>query len=341
MILVTGGTGLIGSHLLLALLRKGEKIRATYRSKYSVDKVKKLFKLEGASTIALFDQIEWVEADLLDLPALTQAFKGVQKVYHAAALVSFDKRDARALMNINVTGTQNVVNLCLQNSIQKMAYVSSVASLGQYADGKCTDEEALWQYQKNISNYSVSKYYAENEVWRASAEGLNVVIVNPVTVIGYSDWNNSSSMIIKKVSEGLPYYPEGTNGYVGVKDVVKALVLLMDGDTQSERFLLVAENLSFKDLFDQLAKALEAKTPTWKISKGMAKIAMFFDQLKALLSNGKPALTSDSIEAVYAQRCFSATKIETILGFKFEPIKAVIADQVPLYLKAPPNVRKS
>jgi len=334
MILVTGGTGLIGSHLLLALLKQKQKVRAIYRNATSCMKVNTLFQLMEADD--LFPQIEWVEADLLDLTALSKAFEGITKVYHSAALVSFEQKDAKALMDINVTGTQNVVNLALEIGVEKFAYVSSVAALGQYAEGKCTDENALWQYQKNISNYSVSKYYAENEVWRAAAEGLKVVIVNPVTVIGYSDWNNSSSMIIKKVAEGLPYYPDGTNGYVGVKDVVKALLLLMNSEIVGEGYLLVAENMSFKSLFDQLAYALGVNPPRWAISKRMAKIAKLFDQLKALLTASKPALTRESIEAVYAERCFSSEKIENELNFSFESIKSVIEDQLPLYVKAPP-----
>lgn len=333
MILVTGGTGLIGSHLMLSLLKNGEKLRATFRSSHSIEKVKKLFELEVDNAQELVESIEWIEADLLDLAALENAFNGVEKVYHAAALVSFDQKDAKSLMDINVTGTQNVVNLCLEYNVEKLAYVSSVAALGQYSDGKCTDEEALWQYQKNISNYSVSKYYAENEVWRAAAEGLKVVIVNPVTVIGYSDWNTSSSMIVKKVAEGLPYYPEGTNGYVGVKDVVRALEILMNKNIDGQRYLLVSENISFKSLFDQLADALKVKPPRWAISKRTAKFAMLFDQIKSLLTASKPALTKESIEAVYAKRCFSATKIKNELDFSFEPIPEVIADQIPHYLK--------
>jgi len=333
MILVTGGTGLIGSYLLLSLVSKGEQIRAIYRSENSLEKVKKLFGKYSDKDKELFDQIEWVQADLLDLPALTKAFDGVKKVYHSGAKVSFNKKDAKTLMQVNVEGTANMVNLALENNIDKICYVSSVAALGSYADNRCRDEEAIWQYTKNTSNYSISKYYAENEVWRAAEEGLNVVIVNPVTVIGYSNWEESSSMIIKRVNEGLPYYPTGSNGYVGVKDVVKAMELLMNSDIIGQRYLLVSENMSFKDILSQIAIALNKKAPRFAISRKLAQIAKAVDQTKAFLTRGNPTLTRESIEAAFAKRCFSADKIKKELGFEFEPMDKVIEEEVPLYIK--------
>src|SRR5690606_12099887 len=209
MVLVTGGTGLVGAHLLLELAGSGEKLKAIYRSPKRKAFTKSLFKLHNRESD--FDSIQWVKADILDIPALEAVFEGVEYVYHCAAIVSFDPADLQQMMKINIEGTANMVNIAVEKQVKKFCYVSSVAAIGEYVGDKCSDEEAVWQKSKATTNYSISKYYAENEVWRASEEGLNVVIVNPSTILGLGNWNEGSSAIFKKVHDGLRFYPTGSN----------------------------------------------------------------------------------------------------------------------------------
>ena len=233
MILVTGGTGLVGSHLLYFLSKKELKVRAIYRNEKSIEKTKLVFKSYGAAEA--LNQIEWVKADLLDYYSLKDAFENVNYVYHAAAMVSFDSKSANELIKVNVEGTEKIVNLSMEFNIKKFCFVSSVASIGEYANGSCSNEETPWQNSKSTSSYSISKYYAENEVWRASQEGLPVVIVNPATIFGFGNWEVSSLKIIKRVYDGLSFYPSGKNGFIGVTDVVKAMLQLMESEIVNER----------------------------------------------------------------------------------------------------------
>jgi len=330
MILVTGGTGLIGSHLLYSLTRKEDKIRAIYRSEKSIEKTKLVFKSYGATE--QLSQVEWIKADLLDYFSLKDAFKGVDYVYHAAAMVSFDSKLAKQLVEVNIEGTENIVNLSLEFNIKKLCYVSSVASLGEYPNGKCTDEDAPWQNSKSTSTYSISKYFAENEVWRASQEGLPVVIVNPATILGFGNWEGSSLKIIKRVHDGLSFYTSGKNGFVGVSDVVKVMQQLMESEIINERFLLVAENMSFKLLFEKLAKALKVNPPKKKANYFLAKLLKNLDQFRAKLTGKTAVLTSQSIRTAFTSKCYDSAKIKRELSFNYESIDETIEKSATLYL---------
>lgn len=329
MILVTGGTGLVGSHLLYRLTKNGESVKAIYRNKKSLEKAKKVFQSYHADH--LFNSIQWVEADLLDYFSLKDIFKGITHVYHCAAVVAFDRKSTHNMLDTNIEGTQHLVNLSLEHKVVKFCHVSSVASLGEYENNKCTDEEALWQHTKTTSDYSVSKYYSENEVWRASEEGLNVVVVNPATIIGYGDWSESSTAIIKKVNDGLNYYTPGANGFVGVKDVVEVMLLLMNGEISNERYLLVADNWSFKKLLDQIANGLGKKPPTKEAPRSIANLLRRLDEARYFLFGTKTVLTKQSVNTAYRTHCYSSAKIKTELNFQFTPLEEVIKETTQLY----------
>ncbi len=330
MILVTGGTGLVGSHLLVKLGETQPAVRAIYRKKESIEKAKRVFQALGKADY--FNRIEWIEADLLDLIALQDAFEGVDYVYHSAARVSFAAKDADELMRSNIEGTANVVNVALEKGIKKLLYVSSVASLGTPNNGDCSTEETLWENTKTTSAYSVSKYYAENEVWRGAEEGLSVAIVNPTTIIGFSDWNESSSAILKKVYDGLRFYPGGSNGFIGVSDVVKAMVFFMESELENERYVLVSENLPFKALFERMAKYFNQKAPQIFVSERMAKLAYPLLKTAKFLSGKKDVISRNSISSAYRKRSYDASKAAAVLPFEFEPMDEVLKETCALYL---------
>lgn len=329
MILVSGGSGLIGSHLLRELSKGDTPVRALYRKPSSVDKCKKVF--EAFNEGAFFEKIEWNQADILDIPALEKAYQGVNRVYHSAALVSFKNKDQSELFDVNIQGTANMVNLALKAGVQKFCFVSSVAAIGKHRDQKCSDEDALWQKTEDTSDYAVSKFYAENEVWRASAEGLPIVIVNPSTVIGYGNWHNSSNTLFKKVDEGLPFYPPGSNGFVAVEDVVECMVKLMNSEIRDQRFILSGENLSYRKLFSSIAKGLSKKPPKYRLSKWQALIYLYFERIIALLGIKHSELSRANIRTAFSERCYNNDKVKEVLEIKFQRIEEAAKNCGVLY----------
>jgi dihydroflavonol-4-reductase len=322
MILVTGGTGLVGSHLLHLLLKIGEKVKATYRTAASLKKAEKVFSSYKAED--LYKQVNWVQADVADYFSLEDIFEGITHVYHCAAVVSFDRRKADSMYEVNVEGTKNMVNLSLINGIQKFCHVSSVASLGKYADDRCTDEEAIWAHSDETSYYSITKYYAENEVWRAAEEGLNTVIVNPATILGFGNWEESSTAIIKKVNDGLNYYTTGKNAFVGVSDVVRAMHVLMNSEVSDQRYVLVSENWSFKKLLSEIALGLGKNPPKKEAPRWLANLLRRLDEARYFIFGSKTVLTKQSVDTAFRKKCFSAAKIRKELQFEFEPMENVI-----------------
>jgi nucleoside-diphosphate-sugar epimerase len=214
MILVTGSTGLVGTHLLLELAKKHRKIRATHRSSSNLQAVFDTFSLYTEDPEKYLDRIDWkyldridwIEADVTDFESIIQALDGVDYVYHTAAFVSFDPGDRHTMTQVNVEGTANVVNACLERKVKKLCYVSSTAALGSAPDGELITEDMAWTHSKSRSAYSVSKYLSEMEVWRGMAEGLPAVIVNPSIIIGPGDWKRSSSYLFSAVWKGLSFY---------------------------------------------------------------------------------------------------------------------------------------
>src|SRR5690606_11777185 len=257
MILVTGGTGLVGSHLLYRLTRDNASVRAIYRNSHKLEAVKKMFSYYSEDVETLYNRIEWVEADVNDIPALSEAFKNVTYVYHCAAFVSFEPDKYHQLRKINIEGTANVVNLCISNTIQKLCYVSSIAAIGNETNPeKFITEKTGWNPEADHSVYAITKYGAEIEVWRGTQEGVDAVIINPGVIVGPSFWKSGGSgSFFQKIYKGFPYYTDGMTGYVDVGDVIEIMVQLMESDIKNEAFIVISENLSFKEFLSKVAKS--------------------------------------------------------------------------------------
>ncbi len=313
MILVTGGTGFLGSQLLLDLSNSGASIRAIKRKNSIIPE-----KLVDC-------KIEWVEADILDINELEGALNDVDKVYHCAAVVSFDKKDEQKMMQTNVQGTANVVNLVLDKKIDKLMYVSSIAALGRAGNNKAINEDNQWKPHKDNSAYSTSKYLAEMEVWRGVAEGLNALIVNPSVILGTWRWSEGTAKLFKMVKDGLKLYSSGSNGFVGVEDVSKAMILLMQSNISAERFVISSENIAYKQLLFGIADQLGVKRPSIKVTKPMAGIVKSFVKVAGLIPGSKPFITSDTLKTANADFAYENTKIKEQLNFSFSPIEEVIA----------------
>ncbi len=333
MILVTGGTGLVGAHLLYKLSLENDVVKAIHRKNSDLKAVKKVFSYFSEDFEILFKKIEWIEADITDVFALEIAFENITEVYHSAALISFNPKDYRAMRKINIEGTANVVNFCIDKKVKKLCFVSSIAAVGKSLNGKRIDETNEWDIECSNYGYAITKYGAEMEVWRASQEGVPVVIVNPGVVLGAGFWNSGFGKLFSKIEEGLNFYSEGVTGFVSVNDVVKAMLQLMKSDIENERFILVSENLTYKTVFNKIAEGLNKKAPSIKTTKLMSAIVWRLDWVKTLLTGKEPLLTKQSSKSIHSERYFSSEKIKSALNFEFEAIDKVIEKVCLLFKK--------
>jgi nucleoside-diphosphate-sugar epimerase len=295
MILVTGATGLVGSHLIKQLVQQNRQVRALYRSAIP--------SFEGS------DKVEWIKGDILDVFSLEDALQNVQQVYHCAAIVSFSPKEKNNLLHTNIEGTANMVNACIDAGIQKLLFVSSVSALGRIRENVMIDETMNWTEETSNSEYGKSKYLAEMEVWRGIAEGLNAVIVNPSIILGAADWNKGSTAVFKKAYDEFAYYTDGVTGFVDINDVVQAMILLMESDVAAQRFILNGDNVSYRELFTQIANAFDRKPPYKKASPLLAEIVWRVETVRCKLSGSKPLLTKETTKTAQAKVYFSNKKL--------------------------------
>lgn len=334
MILVTGGTGLVGSHLLYKLLLTEEKVRAIYRREHKLAAIKHVFGYYSENSEMLYNKIEWVEADITDIPKLQDAFKDVTHVYHCAAFVSFEPDKYHTLKKINTEGTANIVNLCISNSVNKLCYVSTIAAIGKNNNPeKLITETTAWNPEEDNSVYGITKYGAELEVWRGTQEGLNAVIVNPGIILGPGFWRNGSGNLFKKIHNGLKYYTQGSSGYVSVFDVVEAMLKLMNSNIKNEGYILVAENMSFKDFNLKMAEALGVSVKQKLIKPWQLGILWRLDWLNHKLFGKRRQLAKQMADSLITKTKYDNTKLKEALDFKFTPIDASIKEVSKFYLK--------
>ena len=328
---VTGATGLVGSHLLYDLLQKGYRVKALKRAQSDTTLTWKTFALYSSDADALFRQIEWVEAELSGYESMSSAIDGCSCVYHAAALVSFDKRDEKEMMRINVGGTANIVNVCTDKNIP-LCQVSSIGALGRSEPGELITEKDLWQTSKGRSAYSFSKYKSEMEVWRGIAEGLKAVIVNPAVILGHGDWTKGSSKFFRQVYKGRSAHTPGITAFVDVRDVSRCMIQLMEQERYSERYILSAGNLSYGELFDMIADGLNVKKPTITVRPCMLKVVYCLSGLFCWLTGKSPVLTKETIYSAFQQIRYSNEKIIKTLDIEFIPLKRSIEDCCKAFL---------
>ena len=333
MILVTGGTGLVGSHLLYYLCIKHDRIRATYRSKQKIDAVKHVFSYYSEETDQLFSKIEWIEATLNDIPRLTEAFNNVTHVYHCAALVSFDPNEYFKLRTVNINGTANIVNLCVSHNVEKLCYVSSIAAVGPGELENEINEDTAWNPEADHSVYAITKYGAEMEVWRGTQEGVDAVILNPGIVIGPGFWRSSSGSLFNTINKGLKYYTKGITGYVDIHDVVKCMILAMESSIINERYILISENLSFKTFAEKVAVQLGVEPPKKEAKNWLLQIAWRLDWLKYLFKRKRRKLTKNTAKSITSKRIFNNDKVRGQLNFDFISIDESIEQTSRLFLK--------
>jgi len=326
MILVSGGTGFLGSHLLAALSKQSVPVRAIYRHEAKIDDVRKIFQVYFQEEYeAYFKKIEWMKADILDVSSLERAFKNVEIVYHLAAVVSFARKDFARMLKVNREGTANMVNLALDFGVKKFCHVSSTSTVSiDYENRKAPLIEAnKWVQTTSTSGYAISKYSAEKEVWRGIEEGLNAIIINPSLLMGAGNWDWSSLRIVKLVSKNFPFYSTGENAIVDVRDVVDCLLNSVKNDLPSDRYLCTGNEISFRQLMNFLADEMGTRRPKWKAGQVLSNIALFQDFFKGIFT-GKRTLTRESVETAQSVRHYDNSKIKKALNFEFRPLEETI-----------------
>lgn len=312
MILVTGGTGFLGSYLIKHLVEKGYSVRAIRRSN----------KLPFWIHKEILDKVEWVEGDVLDVVALEEAMDGIDTVIHSAAMVSFVKKERKMMYQVNVVGTANVVNMMLEKNVRRLVHISSVAALGRTADGGHVNEEKKWEESKVNTHYGKSKYKAELHVWRGMAEGLEAVILNPSTILGFGDWNNGSCAIFKNVFNEFKWFVSGINGFVDVEDVAKVTLHIMESNISEQRFIVNGDNWPFKKIQQTIADGFGKKHPTRETTAFLLNMAWRMEKIKSMVTGKKPLLTKESARVAQSRTLFDNDKLlKALPEFSFTPLE--------------------
>lgn len=322
---VTGATGFLGAHLVMSLLQKGFNVRALKRQSSDLSEFNDIARYRLGGNSQLLENIEWVDAELTDIYSLDKAFENADYVYHCAAVVAFKGKDSN-MMKVNSEGTANVVNAALNAKVRKLVYASSTAALGRTDSENLIDENTQWAEDDNNTEYAVSKHLAELEVWRGMEEGLDVLIFNPGIILGAGKWDKGSCRLFYNVKNGFKFYTQGVNGFIGVEDLVRAMVEFGMGDIKNKRFLMVAENLSYQNLFNSIAAQLGVKAPSIEIKPAYLpwlKLPIaIYSKLKSSASVSPETLKTSIKKHRYGNSAILST------GFKFTPIEQVIADTV-------------
>lgn len=321
MIFVTGGTGLLGRQILSDLLvESSEEICALKR------------KTSKIPTNLASSKINWIDGDLLDFDVINEAVRNANKIYHCAAMVSYNPRKKTEMIRTNSKSTKLLVDLSLKHNIEKFCFISSIATLGESIGDSLITENIPFDTNAENSAYSLSKYYSELEVWRGIEEGLNAIILNPSIIIGSGDWTKSSSNMFLTVWNELKIYTEGVCGFVYSKDVSKAAINLMNSDVKNENFIVSAENKTFKEIFDAIAANLGKKKPKWKPSKSLAIIFAQFENIKSFLFNTNPLITKETAETAYKRNLYSSGKLINTINFQFTPINKAIEQTAKIFV---------
>jgi dihydroflavonol-4-reductase len=325
MVLVTGGTGFLGAYIIKNLVEKGHPVRAIRRSS----------KLPFFIDETVWQKVDWVEGDVLDVVSLGEAMQGVDSVVHSAAIVSFLKERRKEMYATNISGTENVVNMALESGVRRLLHVSSIAALGRTTNATTVNEEKKWEDNRNNTHYAITKHHAELHAWRGFAEGLEGVIINPSTILGYGNLHQSSCAIFKNAYKGFPWYTKGVNGFVGVEDVAEAAVRLLLSDNNERRFIVNAENRSFQSLLNTMAEGFGKRPPHRYANRTMSEVAWRLEGLKSLFTGNKPLLSKETAKVAHSQTSFdNSALLNALPGFRFTPLDTVIRKACNQYKQA-------
>lgn len=329
MILITGATGLVGGHLLYRFRESGKSIIAIYRELKTLDKTREIFESYETGAGVKIEQFQWIRADILEIPSLEKVMKNVTTVYHCAAAI--EDLPFENMKNINMRGTENVINVALAFGIKKFCHVSSIAALGEAVGDRAVNEDDFFNLDGLNTNYAITKFGGEMEAWRATQENMEVIIVNPGIIIGEGNWNSGSGNLISKTDKGNRFYTSGSSGFVDVRDVTKAMQTLVESDIKNDRFILVAENKSYKEVLDQIAERIERKKPSILLKSGLLTAISYLLKMLNLLGF-KRKLSTATVESLTSKTNYSSRNIQKAIDFNFTPLNETI-NRVALFYR--------
>ena len=317
MILVTGATGIVGSAIVLELLKRGEKVRAAKRNSSNIEDVRKSFRYYTENPDEYYKKIEWIDVDFDDILSLQHAVEGVEEVYHCAAKVDFHPSSQREMYHTNIEGTKNLLFACADSSVKKFCFISSIAVLDGLNENQELDENSDYNSKIHHSAYAISKHFSEMEVWRASAEGLNTVIVNPGVILGSGNWSRSSGQLFKNLSKSYTF--SGGTSYIDVRDVAKISIELMEKNKFGERFILVSETKSYQEMGTLVRKKIGKSAPKI-IPKFLLNFAHVLSILFGWLVPALRIVNKVNVESISNTTPISNKKITETLDFQFNPV---------------------
>lgn len=324
MILITGGTGFLGRFIVDECLQNGEQVRILARN---------------PSKVTPRGGVDIVEGDLLDHAQLDQAMQGIDRVIHAAAVVSFWPRRYEEMREVNVKGTELLIDVCLEHNVSKVLHVSSIAALGRTLAGGIITEKAKWSDSKLNTHYGRSKYLAELQIYRGVEEGLKATICNPGLILGAGNtqsggWTSGSPRLFNTVYKGLRYYNPGATGIVAATDVARGIYALLQSDFEKgERFIMVGENIPYKQIFERIADGLGVKAPRTSPPVWLTKLAARILTWKGNLQNKEPLITPETARISRHQSQYDGSKITQAIGFEYSDMAKVIKETAEQFLK--------
>ena len=325
---VTGATGLIGSHLVLRLAEEGMPVSALFRNEIGKSEVFNLFQFYEKEN--LFSQVQWVKGDVEDADDMFDLTEGMENVFHCAAIVSYHKKDASRMLEVNINGTKNIVNACVENEVKHLIHVSSISALGD-SKGEVIDEETPRDFNDYHSNYSKGKYLSEQEVWRGIQEGLNATILNPAIIFGPNNCTRSSGTMIARIEKGLPALPAGGSGIVSVLDVVEVMIRAANQAPTNERYILCAENIRMSELFTKIADALHVKIGKTIAKKWQIKLVFYMEALVEIFTGKRATITREIIRNYDEVKQFDGSKATCAFGFEYRNTFSSIEDTIRYY----------
>ncbi|MDD4921735.1 MAG: NAD-dependent epimerase/dehydratase family protein [Bacteroidales bacterium] len=326
LVFLTGGTGLVGGHLLVSLYLSGKKIRALIRPTSSFEQLRLICRFYDQPFEALYDSVEWVYGNTLDYVGLCGLLTGVEDIYHCAAVVSFNVKNSKELLQTNIQGSSNMVDAALCCGVKRFCFISSIGALGNTKKGDFITEKTPRKDDGNYSVYSESKFRSELEVWRAQQEGLNTVILNPGIILGPGSPNKGSLLLIKTGRKGMPFYTKATTGYVDVRDVCQVGTELMDKNIFGKQFILVSENINNKELFSLIASEFDKKPPRFLAGKKLLNLSAFLSEIYGKITGKVPQLTKETVRSAQNPQKYSSQQITDILNYQFIPLRKTIQD---------------
>jgi nucleoside-diphosphate-sugar epimerase len=311
---ISGASGLLGTFLTKHFVSKGYAVKC-HRNKSAIP-----IELENY-------QLDWVTGDIRDQYVVKELIKDCDLFIHSAAMVSFEKSDVEKMMSVNVEGTKRVVDNLIGTDI-KLIHISSISALGRIDQGKEISEKTTYNHEVKNSAYAQSKYLSELEVHRGIAEGLSAMLLLPSIILGRNNHNSSSSTLWSQILKMPKFAPAGANGFVDVRDVVKATNLCINKWQNGEKFVINGHNLEYIALYDKVVKLKKLKIKPSKISPTFLLCMLPFVKLFYFLTNTNNKISKDTILTTSKSYSYSNQKSIKDLQLKYYSIDDTLNDFV-------------